>query len=444
MRTKLAVIDMWVYRLILFSQAGQKSCKIMKLRFLFIGAAICAVSFQSLYANYWTTSGAPSNHWAAITCSPDGTRLTAAAYADISNNLAGIYTSTNCGATWTLLTNAPLDAWRSLASSSDGTTLAAVDVYGAMYVSTNSGAFWANADSTHDWYYVTCTPSGAELAAVSAGDFLPGLNGSGIFISTDGGATWTPTAAPTNAWSSIALSADGTKLAGAASDDAVGNYGSIYLSSDSGATWARAGAPTNRWYAITSSADGTRLGAVAVYDPSGNYVGIYISTNSGASWSQGGPSNNWFCITCSADGTRWAAADNTDASGNPGSVFLSTDFGATWTQSNVASNYWQYGQALGFSGDGKRLVAVTDYDAQHNPGPIYIWQPTTLNAFLSGGDVAISWTTNDAGGTLEQNYNLATTNWIAVTNSVNIVNDQYQVLMPLFGSDSFFRLESQP
>ena len=34
-----------------------------------------------------------------------------------------------------------------------------------------------------------------------------------IYTSTDSGATWTPTSAPTNTWDCIASSADGTKLA---------------------------------------------------------------------------------------------------------------------------------------------------------------------------------------------------------------------------------------
>jgi len=54
--------------------------------------------------------------------------------------------------------------------------------------------------------------------------------------------TWATTTAPQAYWSSIASSADGTKLAAtSASDpfDTFANDGSIYISTDGGATWAK-------------------------------------------------------------------------------------------------------------------------------------------------------------------------------------------------------------
>ena len=41
--------------------------------------------------------------------------------------------------------------------------------------------------------------------------------------------------------------------------DASGSAGSVYLSKDSGATWMLTGAPSNFWSAVASSADGSRL-----------------------------------------------------------------------------------------------------------------------------------------------------------------------------------------
>jgi photosystem II stability/assembly factor-like uncharacterized protein len=72
-------------------------------------------------------------------------------------------------------------------------------------------------------------------------------------------------------WSSVASSADGTKLA--ATDSA----GRIYISTDSGTTWT-AGENEHQWSGIASSADGTRLGAVV----SGGQ--IYLSNDSGLTW----------------------------------------------------------------------------------------------------------------------------------------------------------------
>ena len=64
---------------------------------------------------------------------------------------------------------------------------------------------------------------------------------------------WTPTGAPETNWSSVACSADGSKLVAAVFG------GLIYTSTNSGSTWVAASAPTNFWWSVASSADGTRL-----------------------------------------------------------------------------------------------------------------------------------------------------------------------------------------
>jgi len=70
-------------------------------------------------------------------------------------------------------------------------------------------------------------------------------------------------------WRSIAASADGAKLVAVGSGP--GAYGiflpfPLYFSTDSGLTWQQqAGSPTNLWSSVASSADGTKLVAVAGY-----------------------------------------------------------------------------------------------------------------------------------------------------------------------------------
>jgi hypothetical protein len=41
---------------------------------------------------------------------------------------------------------------------------------------------------------------------------------------------------------------------------------------------------------------------------------------------------------------------------------------------------------------------------------------------------------------LQENGNLATANWISVTNAVNLVGGQYQVSLPISRTNTFFRL----
>ena len=104
---------------------------------------------------------------------------------------------------------------------------------------------------------------------------LIGLGSFGLVNSTFA-QTWTQTSAPTNSWNAIASSADGTKLVAAIYG------GGIYVSTNSGATWKLTPAPSDpasfdsAWESVASSADGSKLVAVALYDNP-----IYLSTNGG-------------------------------------------------------------------------------------------------------------------------------------------------------------------
>jgi uncharacterized repeat protein (TIGR03803 family) len=91
-----------------------------------------------------------------------------------------------------------------------------------------------------------------------------------VFVSTNSGTDWSLTAAPAGFWTSVASSADGSKLVAAA------NYGGIWISTNSGATWTSSGAPNSYWSSVASSADGTKLVATVTYG------GIYISQSTPA------------------------------------------------------------------------------------------------------------------------------------------------------------------
>src|SRR5262245_46707196 len=67
------------------------------------------------------------------------------------------------------------------------------------------------------------------------------------------GQVWTETSAPTTNWAALACSADGGKLVAAV------DGGGIYVSQDFGATWTQTGAPITNWSSLASSADGTKL-----------------------------------------------------------------------------------------------------------------------------------------------------------------------------------------
>lgn len=221
-------------------------------------------------------------------------------------------------------------------------------------------AFSPQQSPTENWWFVASSASGQKLAAVAnnfTGLQAPGGSANGsVWTSADAGATWTERTAPGNApWSSIASSADGTRLA------AVGLGTQIWTSGDSGATWtARA---TNRsWDSVTMSADGSRIAAATLESNPGSGDGrIYtLESAPGAAfgtgaWIEQNEVQMWRSIASSADGRMLVAAAHRDGatSQQGGGVFTSDNYGVTWTpRSTLAVSAYR----VASSADGKNLA----------------------------------------------------------------------------------------
>src|SRR5208337_4514647 len=116
------------------------------------------------------------------------------------------------------------------------------------------------ANVPQSWSAVASSADGSELVAAA--------NGGLIYISTDSGATWMPTGAPSTNWSAIAMSADGSQLLAAVKG------GLLYTSSNSGATWVPANLPAANWCATALAADGSEL--VALVDEGPIYLGQVV------------------------------------------------------------------------------------------------------------------------------------------------------------------------
>ncbi len=380
----------------------------------------------------WTPSAALSANWFAVASSTDGSKLVAAAGGiayDLNPGLGTIYTSTNSGATWTTACGPRAD-WQALASSADGCKLVAaarssftnvggswVPIQGAIYTSTNSGASWVltTAPATN-WTTVASSADGTKLTAAGAAGIYAGA--AGIYTSADSGAHWISDTAPNLSWQALASSADGAKLV------AVGDLG-ICTSTNAGATWTSNNMP-NAWTSVAASANGVNLvGATS----DGNGVGhVYTSANSGVTWTQtSAPSRYWSSVASSADGRKLTAAGGD-------TLFVSTDAGATWTQTTGI------GYAVASSADGNKLAAVVAgggiYTSQTTPTPTMSLTPWGSNALLS-------WTIPSLDFTLQQNSDLTTTNWTDVTTPpvLNLTNLQNQVLLSPSSGNTFYRLK---
>jgi hypothetical protein len=181
---------------------------------------------------------------------------------------------------------------------------------------------------------------------------LAGLLGGSYFSSAQ---EWTATSAPVTNWSSVASSADGSKLVAAV------NGGLIYTSTNSGSTWVATSAPTNLWWRVASSADGARLFAVS--------SGLYASADSGSTWQPTGEGAQYFnSIACSADGTKLAA---TYLFGRA----FSTNSGATWMYLDGPEPVSVSFVSVSTSADGNTLVFVL-FD-HSGPGRSYFTRSLT-------------------------------------------------------------------
>jgi hypothetical protein len=204
-----------------------------------------------------------------------------------------------------------------------------------------------------NWSSVASSADGSRLVAV--------VQGGPIYASTNGGVTWSvASTAVTNGYF-IVSSADGNKLALAS------GAGGIHTSTNGGATWTQTGATNAIWSSLASSADGAKLAAAAYYAPGTETPGpIYLSTNSGTAWVvSSAPDQYWRSIASSADGSKLVAVAP-PYSFIPcycGSIYTSTNSGATWIRKDAPNRNWN---AVASSADGTKLVVAELY------GSIYL------------------------------------------------------------------------
>jgi len=204
----------------------------------------------------WTATTSPSYSWRSMASSADGTKLAAGAFWE------GVFeVSTNSGATWMASSMSGSINWMPVAWSADGGVLVAA-CGSTVYVSTNSGA--TSRSTTLPGMNCTSVASAADGSKLFAA-------GGSIYISTNLGASWT-ISGPASGAGLVACSGDGYRLA-AVSDQ-------VYISDDGGTTWTCVGPRTPptymSWSTIACSADGSRLiAAIEDYYDGPVYTGVF-------------------------------------------------------------------------------------------------------------------------------------------------------------------------
>jgi hypothetical protein len=362
------------------------------------------------YAQTWSDTTAPGYDYESVGVSANGMIV-------IASTSGSYIASTNYGFSW----NTGRGAFNILTSSADGTKWAGTFRSGLnyIYVSTNSGQSWAPtaSPSNYGWQALASSADGTVLAAA--------INYGTIYCSTNSGLSWLPSGVPNKGWEALSMSADGTRIMAAASGD------TIYALTNSGGTWTwgETGAAYDSWQSIAGSVDESRLVA-----SSGS--GTYVSTNSGESWTLG--TNISGQVTSSADGAKLAVFNGSE-------IFSSCDYGNTWLSNNWPVPYPAYLPKICSSADGDRLFVVGTgagvgvWTGQLNPsGNLNISRMTSSN-------LMVSWLVPSTNFVLQQNSDLTTTQWSDVTNLpvLNLTNLQNQVtLLPPAGR-AFYRLRTE-
>jgi len=186
---------------------------------------------------------------------------------------------------------------------------------------------------------------------------------------------WALTSAPITNWSSIAMSADGSKLVGVAGDYPVS--APILYSTNGGTDWTVADAPLGPWACVATSADGAKWIAAARYAR----YGVYLSTNCAANWTLStitDSNNAWISVRSSADGETLAAADYGTGPHFPTRLFVSTNAGKAWSESYA---HWAIRiTALATSADGADWFAAGES-----------WDGSGTSSVLTSSNRALTW-----------------------------------------------------
>jgi hypothetical protein len=253
------------------------------------------------------------------------------------------------------------DVWHSLSSSTDGQVMVAgqADLRATdtspLFISRDGGVTFTESTAPSGiWIASDVSGSGDRIAAVQ-------FQGQGMFMSVDRGQTFVPVTLPVGVaansqFEGVTLSEDGTRVA------AVIMGGQIIVgtvAADGSVSWITpTGLPitASSWRSIDSSADGQVMVAV------GQNPVAFISTDGGASWTAlaAAPvTQNWYRVKVSADGQTIAMAGNSFGGSNPADgIYVSKDQGATFTQAGVAGDY----SAIAMSSDGGVIAATVSND----------------------------------------------------------------------------------
>ncbi len=245
-----------------------------------------------------------------------------------------------------------------------GNLIVALDSIGNLWASADCGLHFtkvvpaglptgSGGNALSDWLPCENSNPSARNASLASSPsvLLLGFGATGVYRSTDGGQTFTPSNSGLPAGSvtaSVFLSAAGKLF--------VGTGSGVYASADQGSSWtaANTGLPSGSAHVQALATDGANIYASVDNTAIGTQIpngAIYKSVNGGASWTITGYSGK-------PDAFNWLLASSKSVlAGTTLGLFQSTDGGATWSavdKGRVQTNI------LAVAAQGNSVVAGAD------------------------------------------------------------------------------------
>eukprot|EP01034_Spumella_vulgaris_P028259 gene28259-35091_t len=273
-------------------------------------------------ASTWIQANAPYSSYAGIALSQSGQY--AVAYGQYG---AGIFISSDFGYSFGYTNADNYAVWMGVVMSSSASTMFALSQYYGIYMSSDYGNSWTLNNNVPTYSYLNCIAASSDLQYV----FVGATNGGSLFISSDGGNSFTAASVSAygyaqNTWYAIACSESGQYIAAS-------SYSYIFTSNNSGESWTQATFTTyvnqQRFTSLDSSASGQYM-----YGVNNNYYqGIFVSSDYGVTWSVAvnSVSSYYYSITCDSTGMYVSAATTSGSV----SVYNSVDFGLNWANANA-------------------------------------------------------------------------------------------------------------
>ena len=283
-----------------------------------ISYSACNSNGQIYTLSPWNITPAPAAFWTGIASSSTGQILVACAYK------IGIYLSINYGVTWTLSYSNTTYSWYGITCDISCTNIRVISSEGKIVESKDGGTTWAiNYSGTQSWYSITSSSNGNIIATCANSTTSNGY----IYVSTTGNISnlsAITTSIGNLQWSSVALSADGTKLVASVNNI---TSGYIYTMSNTGTNYVQTLAPPAYWNSVCCN---TTFTILAGCYSGGSTAGISVNTNSGTgSWMTTTFSNiKLINITCNPTGSVILVFSSQG-------IYISTNYGTTWNLSSI-------------------------------------------------------------------------------------------------------------